>query len=195
MTMETKKEMRAAGTQPTIDNRKVSGYACVFDSFSQDLGGFIEKIDPHALDDVVGRSDVLCLLNHDEARGLLARCKDGKGSLALTIDERGLKYEFEAPHTSIGDELIEGIKRGDITASSFAFSVAEDEWQKKADSTYIRTITRIAELYDVSPVYHPAYTATSVELAKRSLDHFKQEEQKATLRAYYDNLFSKLNQK
>jgi HK97 family phage prohead protease len=186
--------MRASGTQPTIENRTVSGYACVFNSYSQDLGGFIEQIDPHALDDVVAKSDVLCLLNHDEQRGLLARCKAGKGSLTLTIDEKGLKYEFEAPDTTLGNELVEGIKRGDITASSFAFSVAEDNWLKQDDGTYIRTITRIAVLYDVSPVYHPAYTATSVELAKRSLDNFKKEEQKATLKQYYDNLFNKLNQ-
>lgn len=83
------------------ESRHVSGYAVVFDSLSKDLGGFYEIIDKRALDGVIEKSDVLCVLNHNQERGILARCKYGVGTLTLTIDKRGLKYDFEAPNTAL----------------------------------------------------------------------------------------------
>ena len=115
----------------------------VFNSESNDLGGFREVIDSRALDGVIGHSDILCLLNHNEDKGVLARSKYGEGSLNLEIDERGLKYMFEAPNTALGDELLEGLKRGDITTSSFAFTVGKDNWEKREDGSYLRTIVSI----------------------------------------------------
>lgn len=165
-----------------VETRTVQGYALVFDKLSHDLGGFKEKIDRQALEGVLEKSDVLCLLNHDERRGLLARYDRGRGSLTLEVDERGLKYTFEAPHTALGDELLEGLKRKDITKSSFAFSVEVDEWVQQADKTYIRTIKKIKRLYDVSPVYTPAYNDTSV--AKRNLS----DNNEYISSDYYDNL-------
>lgn len=165
-----------------VETRTVQGYALVFDKLSHDLGGFKEKIDRQALEGVLEKSDVLCLLNHDERRGLLARYDRGRGSLTLEVDERGLKYTFEAPHTALGDELLEGLKRKDITKSSFAFSVEVDEWVQQADKTFIRTIKKIKRLYDVSPVYTPAYNDTSV--AKRNLS----DNNEYISSDYYDNL-------
>ena len=166
------------------EGRRVSGYAVVFNSESRDLGGFKEIITPSALEGVIESSDVLCLLNHNEDKGLLARSNKGTGSLTLEIDEKGLRYSFEAPNTTLGDELLEGLRRGDITASSFAFRVGKDNWEKREDGSYLRTIERIERMFDVSPVYVPAYDSTSVEVDKRGLDKMKAEE----LAEYYKRL-------
>ena len=168
-------EVRSEG-----DSRRVVGYASVFDSPSEDMG-YREVIKQGAFDGVILVSDVFALLNHDMSRGVLARSNNGNGSLTLSIDENGLKYEFDAPHTALGDELLEGIKRGDIGASSFAFTVAEERWEKQADNTYIRYVEKIEKLYDVSPVYQPAYEATSCDL--RGLEAAKKAEADAEAKA------------
>lgn len=188
------KEIRNSNNEITPilpESRTVSGYAIVFNSDSNDLGGFIERIDPNSLDGVVEKSDVLCLLNHNEDRGVLARSNKGEGSLTLEIDEIGLKYTFEAPNTALGDELLEGLRRGDISTSSFAFTVGKDSWSKMENGTYLRTINSINELFDVSPVYRAAYDATSVKADSRGLDAIKQKE-KEELANYYKELRSKL---
>jgi HK97 family phage prohead protease len=188
------KEIRNSNNEITPilpESRTVSGYAIVFNSDSNDLGGFIERIDPNSLDGVVEKSDVLCLLNHNEDRGVLARSNKGEGSLTLEIDEIGLKYTFEAPNTALGDELLEGIRRGDISTSSFAFTVGKDSWSKMENGTYLRTINSINELFDVSPVYRAAYDATSVKADSRGLDAIKQQE-KEELANYYKELRNKL---
>lgn len=188
------KEIRNSNNEITPilpESRTVSGYAIVFNSDSNDLGGFIERIDPNSLDGVVEKSDVLCLLNHNEDRGVLARSNKGEGSLTLEIDEIGLKYTFEAPNTALGDELLEGIRRGDISTSSFAFTVGKDSWSKLENGTYLRTINSINELFDVSPVYRAAYDATSVKADSRGLDVIKQKE-KEELANYYKELRNKL---
>lgn len=188
------KEIRNSNNEITPilpESRTVSGYAIVFNSDSNDLGGFIERIEPTSLDGVIEQSDVLCLLNHNEDRGVLARSNKGEGSLTLEIDEIGLKYTFEAPNTALGDELLEGLRRGDISTSSFAFTVGKDSWSKLENGTYLRTINSINELFDVSPVYRAAYDATSVKADSRGLDAIKQQE-KEELANYYKELRSKL---
>ena len=156
------------------ESRFVEGYASVFNSRSRDLGGFQEIILPGAFDGLIDKSDVRCLLDHNPQRGILARSKNGQGSLHLSIDERGLKYAFDAPHTALGDEVVEGLKRGDYSESSFAFRVQDESWTKEEDGTYLRTISKISGLYDVSIVQQAAYGDTSVAL--RSLDEFKAQE-------------------
>lgn len=172
------------------DSRTVEGYALVFESESNDLGGFTEKLDKNCLTGVLEKSDVLCLLNHNEDKGVLARCNKGQGSLTLEVDDTGLKYTFEAPKTALGDELLEGLRRKDITESSFAFVVDTDNWQKREDGSYLRTITHISQLFDVSPVYKGAYSQTSVNT--RGLDDLKQKE-KIELDNYYKELENKIN--
>lgn len=171
--MKKEKEIRNLEEIRVSDtSRLVSGYALVFNSQSEDLG-FYETILPDAIsDEVIKSSDVFAVMNHDNSRGILARSRKGKGSLKLSIDDRGLKYEFEAPKTSLGDELLEMLRRGDINQSSFAFSISEggDSWEKRGDS-YYRTIKKINRLYDVSPVLTPAYSETSVSC--RSFEEFK----------------------
>lgn len=157
------------------ESRHIEGYGSVFNERSLDLGGFVEMIAPGAFDGVIDRSDVKCYLDHNPEKGILARSRNGKGSLSLVVDERGLRYEFDAPHTNLGDEVVEGLKRGDYSQSSFAFTVDDEIWTKEEDGSYLRTITKIGGLYDVSIVANPAYEGTSVAL--RSLDAFKAQEE------------------
>lgn len=156
------------------NGRHITGYALLFNTRSVQLGDFVETIDPAALNqDIINRSDILCLLDHNIQKGVLARSRNGQGSLTLTLDEKGLKYEFDAPETALGDELLEGVKRGDISNSSFSFVVARDNWEQLPDGTYLRTILEFDRLFDVSPVYQPAYNETSVDC--RGLDELKKE--------------------
>jgi len=158
------------------ESRDVDGYAMLFNTLSRNLGGFYERIEPQAVDGVIENSDVMAVLNHDNSRGILARSRFGQGSLTLSADERGLRYTFSAPKTALGDECLEYLRRGDITQSSFAFTVAEDSWAKQEDGTYIRTIKKFDRLYDVSPVFEPAYFGTEVKC--RSFEDFKAEEER-----------------
>lgn len=160
------KEFRQIRIDSNAEARTISGYAAVFNSESNDLG-FYETIAPGAItEDTIIRSDVVATLNHDPEK-VLARSKYGKGTLQLNVDERGLKYEYEAPNTTLGNDLREMLKRGDIDAASFAFTVSQEEgaqkWEKR-DGKYYRTIYKIDKLFDVAAVYYPAYSAASTEL-------------------------------
>lgn len=171
------------------EKRTVEGYALLFDTPSDGLS-FEEVIERGALDGVIQQSDVFCLLNHDQRRGILARSKKGQGSLMLSVDEKGLKYRFEAPKTQLGDELLENLRRGEIAESSFCFDVEKDTWEKKKDGTWKRTVQKIGMLYDVSPVYNAAYSKTSVYTRGRE-EAEKQE--KELLDSYYRNIENSFN--
>ena len=157
------------------ESRRVEGYGVVFNSESNDLGGFTEVILPSAVNGVIEKSDVLALVNHSIDKGVLARSTKGQGSMSLTVDQRGVKYSFDAPKYNLGDELLEGIKRGDIRGSSFAFTVGKDgqKIERKEDGKYLRIITQFDQIMDMSPCYQPAYNNTDV--ARRSLDEFKEQ--------------------
>ena len=183
--MEKTKERRNLASPVKLtetESRTVEGYALLFNTPSDGLP-IEEIIDTGALDGVIARSNVFALLDHDKQRGILARSKNGVGTLELIVDEKGLLYRFEAPNTTLGDEVLEYLRRGDITESSFCFTVESDTWEKKSDGTWKRTIHQFDELYDVSPVYDAAYSATSVclrgkEQAEKELEErAKQTEQ------------------
>lgn len=185
--MDEKREIRNTSYEVTVDSesRVVEGYALLFDTPSTGLP-FTEVIERGALEGVLLRSDVFALLNHSQSRGILARSNKGKGSLLLSVDSKGLKYRFEAPNTPLGDELLENLKRGEIDSSSFAFTVEKDTWERCKDGKVKRTIHKILEMYDVSPVYNAAYSQTSVY--KRGMDDLEAEENRtseASLSAYY----------
>lgn len=161
-------------TQLVPDSRHIEGYAIIFGSNSVDLG-FIENISRSAISqELVDSCDVFCRFDHNPDK-ILARSNKGVGSLKLTVDERGLKYEFDAPNTALGDEVIEFIKRGDLNKSSFCFTISDEKdaqkWEKR-DGKYYRTINKIGRLIDVSPVWIPAYNDTSVD--KRSFEEAKE---------------------
>lgn len=167
-------EKRGGELQIEVSDRLVSGYAVVFDTWSNDLG-FYEKILRGAItEDTIKRSDVICKLNHDDQK-VLARSKYGEGSLILEVDEKGLRYTFVSPRTQYGDELLELLRRKDIQGSSFAFTIEEDEFSyqwpfdKDTDPVLCREVIKVDKLFDVSPVFTPAYEATSVQ-NKRKLE-------------------------
>lgn len=178
MTKERVERRSASISSINVDTRTVEGYAIVFNSQSEDLG-FREVITPSAVtEDTINTSDVFCLFNHNPDK-VLARCRYGEGSLSLSIDEKGLKYSFQAPNTELGNELIEHIRRGEIDGSSFAFIVSSEEgsevWENINGTTH-RTINKIECLVDVSPVWQPAYSATSVNArAKEMLNEMEKE--------------------
>jgi len=165
----------------------VVGYGSVFNSLSNNLGGFRELISPKAFD---GRleDDVRFLFNHD-ANYIMGRTISG--TLKLRTDEKGLRYEVDLPDTQAGRDLKVSMQRGDVTQSSFAFTVEEDSWEKTTDGT-IRTIDKVSRLYDVSAVTYPAYEDATVALRsmetwrKSSLDESLMKEKEENKREEQD---------
>jgi len=154
------------------DNPVVVGYGAVFNSMSNDLGGFREYIGSEAFE---GRleDDVRFLINHDGMP--LARTTNG--TLRLSVDERGLKYEAKLnPNVSTSRDLMELLKDGTINQSSFAFIVEDDSWEMK-DGMNVRTINKVSRLYDVSAVTYPAYNEASSSVALRSMQEWQEKEE------------------
>jgi HK97 family phage prohead protease len=142
------------------------GLAAVFDS-PADLRDFTEEIDSRAFDDVM-EDDVRGTFNHS-SDVVLGRNKAGTMVLAKT--ERGMGYKIKYnPNDPDHVRVMEKVKRGDVSQSSFAFRVAKDEWSTR-DGKDHRRITKLQRWYDVGPVTYPAYPDTTV--AARSLDKMK----------------------
>ena len=162
------------------ESRKITGLAIPSEARSELLQGeFYETISKDALtEDLINSMDVKLYINHDMSQGTYARSKFGKGSLRLFITDRGLEFETELPNTAFGDMLLEGIRRGDFDALSFAFAPEKDEWSLNDDGTYNRVIRSIAFLDEISLLsMAPAYEQT--EVSCRSLENFKEEQRKA----------------
>ena len=176
------------------EKRTVEGYAMLFGVKSDGLD-FEEVSERGALDGVIEKSDVFALLNHNRDRGILARSVNGKGSLTLTVDSKGLKYRFEAPRTMLGDELLENLRRNEINQSSFAFTVADggEKWERMKSGKWKRTISQFARIYDVSPVYNAAYSKTTVCMRGKEQVEKELEERKEVGEEYYNNIINSLN--
>ena len=161
-------------------SRKISGLAIPAESRSELLyGEFYETISKDALtEDLINSMDIKLYVNHDASQGTFARSKFGNGSLRLFVTDRGIEFETELPNTAQGDMLLEGIRRGDYDALSFAFAPEDEEWFDNEDGTYSRTIRSIAFLDEISLLsVAPAYEQTEVKL--RSLEQFKEEKRQA----------------
>lgn len=151
--------------------RFVAGYASVFfnpnkrsDTEYKLWEGMVERIAPTAFARALKeKHDVRGLFNHDSNQVL---GRSTAGTLKLSTDERGLKYEIDLPDTQLGKDLAVSIERGDINGSSFAFYVTGRTIEEKENIT-IRTITDVT-LQDVGPVTFPAYTGTTTSV--RSVD-------------------------
>jgi HK97 family phage prohead protease len=158
-------EERAASTLP-----RIKGHAAVFGSLSRDLGGFREVVRRGAFEkSLKTKADIRALVEHDRAR-LLARTRSG--TLGLVEDDRGLKVDIDTPNTTVGRDITESIRRGDVDAMSFGFVVQKDKWSM-VDGDAIRELQEV-ELLEVSPVSSPAYTDTDVSIARRSLDTWRE---------------------
>jgi uncharacterized protein len=165
-------ERRSAATDPLVLEERgedkapvLRGYAAVFNTLSQDLGGFREQILPGAFAEAL-TSDVRLLVNHEG----LPLARTASGTLKLAEDERGLLVEAQLdPANPMVTQLRSAMQRGDVSQMSFGFSVKPggQDWAKNDDGVSIRTLKSV-RLFDVSVVSFPAYLDTSV--AVRSLD-------------------------
>lgn len=160
----------------------ISGYAAVFNSRSANFGSkrepIYEVIAPGAFSKVLG-DDVRALVNHQG--GLLTLARTKSGTLRISQDDKGLRYEFDVPDTQAGRDIYEIIKRGDIDKSSFGFRVEPtghkfEMFEENGIEVVVRTITEFSELIDVSPVTFPAYDNTIVEA--RGFEEFRNRKSK-----------------
>jgi hypothetical protein len=145
----------------------LAGYAVVYDSPSEDLGGFTELIRPGCFAETLKAADVRCLIDHNSSL-LLGR--SASKTLRLFDEAAGLRIECDLPDTSYARDLARVIARGDLSGMSFGFVALEDSWDMGPDGKMVRTVVK-AEIFDVSAVTYPAYPETS--LAVRSLDAWK----------------------
>ena len=169
----TLKELRVVdslsdeSTEPAID-----GYASVFDSWSEELGGnqpFRERVIKGAFEETIQNDDIRALFNHDP-NYVLGRNK--AGTLTLEEDDKGLHVRITPPDTQWAKDLLVSIKRGDITQMSFGFTVILDRWNYE-DNTDVRELLKV-KLYDVSPVTFPAYTQTECGIRSAYDNHQKE---------------------
>lgn len=150
-------------------SRMVEGYAIVFNQPSRRLYDkasrkvFTETIDPRAVTKLfLDEQDVKMLFNHSNDK-LLARSTYGVGTLQYEIDEYGVKYRFEMPNTTTGNDVLEMIRRGDVWGCSFAFTYApEGVRDEKRNNQNYRTVVQMASIDDFSIVVDPAYLGTYV---------------------------------
>jgi uncharacterized protein len=182
------RETRVFNTNFQIEKREdgaplVKGHAAVFDSLSENLGGFREKIDPGAFDEVLG-DDVRVLFNHDSS---LILARTSAKTARIGIDTKGLSYDYDAGGQSYSRDLIESMERGDVTQSSFGFTIDDQKWEEDEDGRIVRTILKVKRLFDVSPVTFPAYPDTDV--AKRSLGEWREAQKpKGESIEYYEKM-------
>jgi uncharacterized protein len=140
------------------------GHAAVYNSLSDDLGGFREVIRPGAFERCLERNpDVRALINHDPSL-LIARTRSG--TLWLFDATKGLRFEADLPETSYARDLAASLQRGDMTQCSFGFVTRRDDWSEKpidGELCLLRELLDV-DLFDVSVVTFPAYADTDVAL-------------------------------
>ena len=160
------------GMKVDMENRSISGYGIVFNSdstpmpFWDDRTGkiyeVVEQITPDSLKGADMR-DVISAFNHDFDK-VLGRTTSG--TMTLTIDKKGVKYRAKAPQTSYANDVLELLRRGDLSGSSFVFTMDWDEGYKmeeRADGTIVAIPKKIKRVYEMGPVISPAYPETTAE--------------------------------
>jgi HK97 family phage prohead protease len=162
-------EVRESGASP--DELTVRGHAAVFNNLSHDLGGFRERIAPGAFSDVLAEQpDVHLVIGHDMTQPL---ARTANGTLELVEDDEGLRIWARInTQLSYAKDLAEQLRTGLVDQMSFAFTTAEngDEWVKDEETgTIMRTVRKVAGLYDVSVVAQGAYPQTNVALIRSAL--------------------------
>lgn len=161
-------ELRAAtdDSPPVIE-----GYGAVFNSYSRNLGGFVEQVDPGAFTDTLAQQgrDILGLVNHD-VNWLLASTQSR--TLELTTDGTGLKYRMLLdPEDPDAVRAMKKVATGKLRGSSFSFRAISDKWSTTEQGFPLRTLLAV-EAYDTGPVSLAAYPATESDglaVALRSL--------------------------
>lgn len=182
--MEKRYNPTKCGIETRADGKPVIvGYGAVFHR-ADDPGtqyelwrDTIERVSPKAFDQAMKRKDdTRALFNHD-MNHVLGRTT--AGTMRLSVDATGLRYEIDPPDTETGRSVVESIKRGDVSGSSFSFSVDKESWEAR-DGKQIRTIESVT-LFDVGPVTFPAYASAStsvrsegdIDAAKKAYEHWQ----------------------
>ena len=148
-------ELRAQG-----DSNKLVGYAATYNQRSLDLGGFTEVLAPGVFDrSMKENGDVAAYYEHNPSNGILGRTPT---TLKLRSDDTGLAFELDIPNTTLGNDLKEMVKRGDIRNMSFGFVCNDDKWENR-NGEVTRTVTD-ADIHEISFVSFPAYPSSSAAL-------------------------------
>jgi len=153
------------------ESRSFSGYGIVFNSDSQPLYVYDQERGVVRVTEQISRdslseadmSDVISAINHNFER-VLARTTSG--TLQLDTDERGVMYRLELPDTTYANDLRVSVERGDITGSSFVFSMDMEEGYnitERSDGSLLAVPKRITKVYEMGPVTNPAYPETTAE--------------------------------
>jgi HK97 family phage prohead protease len=146
-------EVRAEG-----DGMTFTGYASVFNSPSEDLGGFVEYVAPGAFKrSLQSRNEVKLLWNHDAGEPLASL---RGGTMQLVEDERGLKVTAQLPQTSRGKDVAELLRTNVIDSMSFGFNVIKDSWSRDGQTRTLESV----RLFEVSIVSFPAYESTTAQV-------------------------------
>ena len=159
-------ELRAGGDKKSP---RLIGHAAVYNSPSQDLGGFIEIVKPGAFTRTLKTDrDPLALVQHMPQLVLGRR---SAGTLRLQEDQRGLAFEIDVPDTTAARDLLVSVERGDVRGASFAFSTPKggDKWEVRGDQV-VRELLDV-DLHEITVTAQPAYLDT--EVARRSLQQFR----------------------
>lgn len=160
--MEKNLEIRS--TEINAENRQLAGYVVRWNKPSRLLWDeFVETFEKGAFAESLLKNDVRALFEHDHSR-LLGRTSSG--TLKLFEDDEGLRFNLELPNTQTADDLLESVKRGDISGMSFGFIALVDEWNETVEPA-LRTVKK-AELFEITVTSIPAYPDSSLELAQRS---------------------------
>ena len=143
-------EVRAEG-----DGMTFTGYASVFNSPSEDLGGFIEYVAPGAFKrSLQSRNEVKLLWNHDAGEPLASL---RGGTMQLVEDEVGLKVTAQLPNTTRGRDVAELLRTKVIDSMSFGFNVIKDSWSRDGQTRTLESV----RLFETSIVSFPAYSSTT----------------------------------
>ena len=190
-TVHTPSELRVCEDKEGKKCRTITGYAILFNTpsvplWEDDEEEAREVIAPEAVTrEFLDGCDVKMTMFHDRQL-ILARSKNGAGTLTYTVDERGVAFSFDAPNTADGDKALELVRRGDISGCSFAFrthyydrSYVERSVERVDGKTkIIYTVRSMIGIYDFTLAADPAYPDTNCEAEQRELvSHLREPEE------------------
>ncbi len=179
--LRMEQELREDGST----QRYISGYAVVFEQYSRSFyDEWVEIISRNAFANT-DMSDVVMVVDHSHNAGdVLARSRNGKGTLEITVDEVGVKFRFAVPDTTVGRDIAQLIERGDISECSFGFWVKADEWRYNVNfggkMVKERRILEVKKLADLSIVLRGSYPSTSLVIDDRAMRDAHRQMPKAT---------------
>jgi HK97 family phage prohead protease len=141
--------------------KRLAGYAVVFNSPANIGGAFFETIAPGSFTQTLRNDDQIMLRDH-KSELLLGR--RSAGTLALTQDQRGVAFEVTLPDTELGRDTYENVRLGNLKGCSFGFFVRDDEWNQDASGNLTRIIKDV-RCFEVTLTSLPAYDSTSVDVS------------------------------